>query len=220
MCWDPTLPLLLLDKSYNLCLALLRANKAVHCEVSPLLYSYNRFEFTNLLPTPRFSTKSVAIASFFSQIGRQNASFLRHICIDFPAPDNSPERYSVQEDIRVLELIRDNCTGIAILETLLCRCWPLEDYRGTMLELPNTYFKAIPSLNEVIVNIHSDDYDLSNSVLKKMHSYGWTTKRMEPISEELSDLDWDDFIYADLVDSMRAETPIPKGHFPSLDECE
>ena len=61
---------------YGLCPALLRANKTVHREASPLLYSGNCFGFADLEPLRRFSINA-AVASFLRQT-RQNASFLRH----------------------------------------------------------------------------------------------------------------------------------------------
>jgi hypothetical protein len=108
------LPLVLRNR-YGLCPALLRVNKTVHHEASPLLYSGNYFGFTDLVPSRRLSTNSAALASFLSRT-RQNASFLRHICIDFSIyQDLAPQI----DCIKMLELIRDNCTGIAILETFL-----------------------------------------------------------------------------------------------------
>jgi hypothetical protein len=53
---DPSWPPLFLSKRYGLCPALLRANKRVQHEASPLLYSGNRFGFSDLDPTPRLDT--------------------------------------------------------------------------------------------------------------------------------------------------------------------
>ena len=51
--------------------------KPVRCSI----YSCNRFEFCYylILPTPKPPALGSALASFLSQIGHQNASFLRHI---------------------------------------------------------------------------------------------------------------------------------------------
>ena len=86
--WDPSWLPLSLSKRYGLCPALLRANKRVRREASLLLYSGNRFGFSDLDPTPRLDTKSAVLASFLSQVERQNASFLCYVCIDFPAFDD------------------------------------------------------------------------------------------------------------------------------------
>jgi hypothetical protein len=177
-----------LSKRYGLCPALLRANKKVQLEARPLLYSSNRFRFSGLEPMPRLDTKSAVLASFLSQIERQNASFLRHVCIDFPAFDDyRPGTAMLQEDsVKTLELIRDNCTGIAILETSLRDTFRLKcaDYRldsspiaAEALDLLDARFKAISSLKEVIVDVHIyDDEGLSDDLRKKMRDCGWTIK--------------------------------------------
>jgi hypothetical protein len=185
--WDPSRPLSL-SKRYGLCPALLRANKRVNREASPLLYSGNRFRFSGLDLTPRLDTKSAVLASFLSQIESQNASFLRHVCIDFPEfGDYRPGSTVLQEDsIKILELIRDNCTGIATLETSLrddfrleCVGYKLDSSPITVeaLELLDARFKAILSLKVVIVDAHVyDDEDLSDDLMKKMRDCGWTIK--------------------------------------------
>ncbi|KAI9856730.1 MAG: hypothetical protein M1813_008767 [Trichoglossum hirsutum] len=164
--WDPSRPLSL-SKRYGLCPALLRANKRVNREASPLLYSGNRFRFSGLDLTP---------------------SFLRHVCIDFPEfGDYRPGSTVLQEDsIKILELIRDNCTGIATLETSLrddfrleCVGYKLDSSPITVeaLELLDARFKAILSLKVVIVDAHVyDDEDLSDDLMKKMRDCGWTIK--------------------------------------------
>jgi hypothetical protein len=186
---DPSWPPLCLSKRYGLCPAVLRVNKRVQCEARPLLYSSNRFRFSDLEPTPRLDTKSAVLASFLSQIERQNASFLRYVCIYFPAFDDyRPGTAMLQEDsIKTLELIRDNCTDIAMLETSLRDTFQLE-YADHMLhssliaaealDLLDARFKAIiSSLKEVIVDVHTyDDEGLSDDLRKKMRDCGWTIK--------------------------------------------
>jgi hypothetical protein len=68
-------------------------------EARPLLYSNNRFRFSDLKPTPRLDTKSAVLALFLSQIERQNASFLCYVCIDFSAFDDyQPRTAMLQEE--------------------------------------------------------------------------------------------------------------------------
>jgi hypothetical protein len=75
----------------------------VYHEASPLLYSRNRFEFTDLGSTRRLSA---ALTSFFSQTGDKNAGFIRHLCIDFPT--FSDYELTLKDDsIKTLELIRE-----------------------------------------------------------------------------------------------------------------
>jgi hypothetical protein len=133
----------------------------------------------------RLSTSriSLALTSFFGQIGDKNTSFIRHLYIDVPTfHDHQPRTAAFEDDgIKALELIRDKCTNIAILETSLYDIWPFEYYKvngslivaGAALELLDTRFKAILSLKEVIVHIYKDP---SNNLLKKMRDCGWTVK--------------------------------------------
>jgi hypothetical protein len=83
--YGPSSPPLFRSKRDGLCPALLRVNKKVHSEASPLLYSNNRFRFPDILT----STDSAYIAPFLRQIGSQ-ASLIRHICISFPTFDDFP----------------------------------------------------------------------------------------------------------------------------------
>jgi hypothetical protein len=71
----------------------------VRREASLLLYSGNRFGFSDLDPTPRLDTKSAVLASFLSQVERQNASLLYYVCTDSPAfDDRRPGSAMLQED--------------------------------------------------------------------------------------------------------------------------
>jgi len=158
----------------RLCPAILLANKRAHREASPLLYSRNRFRLDKGF-----------LKLFLDDIGPQNASFLRHICIAFPAFDDYHlGSITLKEDsIRTLERIRDNCTNLATLETSLG--FPTIDAMESIdaldspraaatLALVDTRFKAISSLKEVIVNIYNKS--LSCDLKEKMRSCGWTIK--------------------------------------------
>jgi hypothetical protein len=194
MSGNPSWPPLYLHKRYGLCPALLRASKSVYHEASPLLYSRNRFEFTDLAPTRRLSTKSSALTSFFSQTGDKNTSFIRHLCIDFPTfSDYRPGTAALNDDsIKTLELIREKCTNIAILETSLRDIWPFESYKTSgLLELLDARFKAILSLKEVIVPISSYKVP-SNDLKKKMRDCGWTVNVTILVESEESEDDLDD----------------------------
>jgi len=93
----------------------------------------------------------------------------------------------LQEDsIKTLELIQDNCTGIATPETLLrdtyqleCAYYKLDNspIAADVLDLLDKYFKAISSVNEVIVDVHVyDDDGLSDDLTEKIRNCGWTFK--------------------------------------------
>jgi hypothetical protein len=119
------------------------------------------------------------LASFFSQIERQNASSLRHICIHLL--DFDPESAVLQEDsIKSMELIQDNCTSIATLEISLHITFRSEYAAANAadaLDLLDTRFKAISSLKEVIIDVHVyGDNSLRDDLREKMCDYGWTIK--------------------------------------------
>jgi hypothetical protein len=91
----------------------------------------------------------------------------------------------LEQDLKMLEL-RENCTGIAILETSIIDLatdiimyginhgpWIIKVQAA--LELLDPRFKAIPSLKEVIVHDCSDS--LSDGVAKKMRDYRLTVRR-------------------------------------------
>jgi hypothetical protein len=160
---NPPRPAVFLHKRYGLCPALLRASKSVYHEASPLLYSRNRFEFTDL--TYMVTRRLSALALFFSQTGDKNASFIRHLYIDFPTFRKDDISIKTPE----LAMIREKCTNIAILEMSLCDFSLSDNYNTSdTLELLD-----ISSLKEVIVHIYSykvPKFDLK----KKMRDYGWT----------------------------------------------
>jgi hypothetical protein len=217
-----SLPPLILHKRCGLCPAALRANKTVHREANELLYTRNRFEFIDLIPTERLTpTDSTAVEYFLNQIGRPNASLLRHICIEFPEITDEHDRLH-DDDIRTLELVRENCTGLTILEAPLYDILPLLEFYhvdtgrweivDAAFELINSSFREISSLQEIIVHLHtSKDLDddknkkLNDKLLQKMRGCGWTTRIVldteEEESEYDSDIDSDDFLGIETEDS-------------------
>jgi hypothetical protein len=172
----------------RLCPAILLANKKAHREASPLLYSRNCF---------RLQERAI-LTSFLDHIGPQNTSFLRHICIAFPAFDD----YHLgsitlkEESIRTLERIRDNCTNLATLETSLrFRTITIMESAIDALDSPrvaapmalvDARFKAILSLKEIIVNVFSCD------LREEMRGCGWTIEGTWEESESVGSYDEDD----------------------------
>ena len=143
-----------------------------------MLYSRNRFRLQDLLG-------GTILASFLDQIGRRNASFLRYIYIPFPGLDDCHFRsVTLQEDsVHMLETIRDYCTNITTLETLLHTSAKMESRldaadspraADVALTLVDARFKAIPSLKEVIVNLY--DEPPNGYLRKKIQKCGWTIK--------------------------------------------
>ena len=211
---DPSWPPLTLAGRYGLCPALLRMNKQVQHEATPILYSANCFRFSELEPVLRLKTESAAISWVFGQIGRDNAAFIRHICIAFPAFDDySLGNATIQEDsMKTLELIRQNCTGIATLETSLFDTFRLEFADLTIdpspiatevLDVVAAQFKTISWLQEVIVHVYDQDGP-SNDLREKMLNHGWKIKVTDP-GELMSRLEEDEFDHEDYIEMIREQ---------------
>jgi hypothetical protein len=62
---------------------ILRVNKKIHSEASPILYSENRFKF----PGFRFAAWDDNIARFLRAIGTYQGKLIRHVAITFPKFD-------------------------------------------------------------------------------------------------------------------------------------
>jgi hypothetical protein len=164
---------------------LLRVNKRVHSEASPLLYSKNRFEIHQLGGT-------VEVAQFLRQIGTR-ARFIRHVRIDFPK-----FRYNRCRATQIalstrgrneLELIRDTFTSLTTLELYSIRGPLICDQLGLVcdlsiqtqaLDLVEMHTKAIPSLKRVVVLMYVwHKKDQSAELMNRMHDYGWTVEFMD-----------------------------------------
>ena len=199
-----------MQQRYGLCPALLRTSKGVHREASPMLYSSNRFEFTEPIPSQKlYNEYAAALTSFLSQTGDQNASFIRHLNIGFPAFENDhrpgstgPTLRLKENTIKALELIRDKCTSITRLDTSLQDeddLWLFESYKAdSVVEAAfaslDARFKEISSLKEI--NVHIISYDNpSNGLMKKMRDCGWTVNvTLEDLDESEGDPDGDDYV--------------------------
>ncbi|KAH7248473.1 hypothetical protein B0J15DRAFT_563014 [Fusarium solani] len=165
--------------------AILLVNKMANREASPLLYSRNRFEFGIDRPGTKagHETERMVFASFVSQIGLQNASFLRHLCIPFSASNNHYPAGMVLEEnsISTLKLIRDKCIGITTLDAVF------ETITAEMLAVVYASFNSMPSLKNV--NIITYDGLLSVDLREKICNWGWILEVMELEEEE------DDYSY-------------------------
>lgn len=156
----------------GLCPALLGVNKRIYSEASTLFYSKNRFQFPIVYNSA--IDEITHIAPFLHQIGSQ-ASHIRHICIPFPSLDYpTPHKARIcEEQVRNLDLVRDTCTSIRVLELLtLPACVEAE-----ALDLLNTQFKSFPSLKEIVINFELfHDEDQADDLTKTIHDYGWSVK--------------------------------------------
>lgn len=189
-----TLPRELRDKVYELCLlreepidpwddtdflgelspGLLITNKAINREAGRVLY-WNRFEFTLGNPAD--------ISAFLERIGRNNAAYIRHVIIEFPYCQNlTPGSVSITEnDSLILASIQGSCTSLRTLTTSWRSVYNIElkldvlknrEVVAEMLALLDTCFRAISSLQEIIVEMY--EYDLSDYVNSQIKNYRWT----------------------------------------------
>ncbi|KAF2472696.1 uncharacterized protein BDR25DRAFT_283222 [Lindgomyces ingoldianus] len=172
---------------------LFRANKIVHREASSLFYTQNRFNFT--MHTPE------NVASFLEQIGRNNADYIRHICIDFP---NflylDPGNVTLEDNsVRILAKIRTECAKLTTLTTSLYSTNAMElrldalDHPkivGEALKLVDTLFRAISSVQEIIVEVYEDSPN--DHIRREMKSHGWTINAIEYVEEFGSDISFGD----------------------------
>ena len=186
------------DRRQKLTPGLLRANKTVHREASSLFYAQNRFDFT--MGTPE------DVASFLGQIGRNNADYIRHICVDFPKfLYLDPGGVTLEDDsVGILANIQSGCANLSTLTTSLYSTNAMElrldalDNPKVMteaLKLVDTHFRAISSLQEIIIEVYEEGP--SDHIRRKIESHGWTISIKEYVEEEAFDRSFSDFEYDD-----------------------
>lgn len=167
---------------------LLLANKTVHREASSLLYAQNHFDLT--------MCASEHVASFLDQIGRHNASHIRLIYIDFPRfRDLGQPNVALKDDnARILAKIQSDCTNLSTLITSLDSAGAIglkldapesPQIVGGALALVDARFRAISSLEEVVVKVYEDGPSVD--IRRKMEGHGWTINVTERVEE--SDFD-------------------------------
>ncbi|KAJ9161147.1 hypothetical protein NKR19_g2579 [Coniochaeta hoffmannii] len=177
------------QKGDGLCPAVLRLNKQVHDEASPVLYSQNVFRFPSFMKNLG-SRDIVHTGVFLGQIGH-NASLIRHITL--PCPPTAVERdasgfFQLPEGfIRNLELMRDACTSLSTLQltmpmylNIVFSQWPVA---ANLLDALEPHLKAISSLETVLIDLllfdkarnPSVDVDKA-SLLKNIRARGWKVR--------------------------------------------
>jgi hypothetical protein len=171
---------LFLSSRYNLCPAILRVNKKVHSEASPLLYSNNCFQFPDIFTRvpAGIGTYGAHMSPFLKEIGSQT-SLIRRIRINFPTFEDYGRGTAKLHESRVknLKLIRETCTNINTLELLFSNSCPLNFADGApddALDLLNAQLKTISPLKKIVIKAEVFDYDdLSDDLEKKMRDCGW-----------------------------------------------
>lgn len=175
---------------------LLRTNKTIHREATSLLYTHNRFNFTGCDPA--------LVPSFFDKIGRENAKHIRHIRINFPKfLYLDPGDVTLDDESnRILEKIQSCCANLSTLTTSVNSTNALERKLDNLdcpkigaeaLKLVDTRFKAISSLQKIIVEVCKDGP--SDHIRRKMESHGWTISTIEYVEEYDCDNSSSDFEY-------------------------
>jgi len=191
---EPINPWIDYNQRHELTPGLLRANKTIHREASSLLYAQNRFDFTMATPED--------VASFLRTIGNNNADCIRHICVDFPSLcDLEPGNVTLEEGSdSILENIQSGCANLRTLTTSLSSTHAMELRLDALdnhkivteaLTLVNTRFRAVSSLQDIIVEVYEDGP--SDYIRRKIENHGWTVNTTEYVEEWGSDRSFGDF---------------------------
>ena len=141
------------------------------------------------------------VASFLGQIGPANADYIRHICVGFPEfLDLDPDNVTLEDDsVGILANVQSGCANLRTLATSLDSTNAMEIRLDALdnpkvvteaLKLVNTHFRAISSLQEIIVEVYDDGP--SDHIRRKMESHGWTISTTECVEEDL-DRSFSDF---------------------------
>ena len=162
------------DQRQNLTSELLQVSKTIHREASSLFYGRNCFDLS--------VGTSEDVASFLGQIGQTNAEYIRYICVSFPEfLSLEPGAVTLEHDSAgILANLKSGCVNLSKLITSVSSKNAMElsldaldnsKVTGEALALVNTHFRAILSLQEIIVEVYEDG--LSDHARRVMKSHGW-----------------------------------------------
>jgi hypothetical protein len=185
---------------------LLRANKTIHREARPLFYGQNCFDFT-MITRDR-------VTPFLEIISRSNADYIRQVRVDFPM-FRSLDLGDVTLEEDSISIFANIHSGCANLSTLTTNPPSRNDERFCLdgldhpriaaqaLELVNTTFRAISSLQEIVIEVCENTP--SHYMKEKMKSHGWTINVVECVDEDsygsifgdIEEQDWYDNDYDD-----------------------
>jgi hypothetical protein len=154
-------------------LGLLRVNKAIHREASPLFYGLNTFDFT--------SYDRDDLDSFFKQIDH-NATLIKSIVINFPEfNDLSVGNVNFADhDTAIHKTIHGHCTNLSKIITTLVTTNAAElqldalDHYKLATEALNTvdhHFHEILSIREVVVVAY--EQEPNGYIRQEMKRLGW-----------------------------------------------
>ncbi|KAF5872911.1 uncharacterized protein Bfra_008188 [Botrytis fragariae] len=162
---------------WDLTQGLLFTCRTIHGEATSVFYSQNIFEFDLW-----------NAQGFLNKIGPINASSMRHIAITFPSFYHlEPSNIELEVgDSQGLSKIQNDCTRLITLETDLegTNTWQTKldeldnlNIVAEALALVNSRFRAIPSLQNITVNLYEEgpgDY-----IRREMMNHGWTINTTE-----------------------------------------
>lgn len=149
----------------GLCAALLRTCKTVHSEATPILYSRNSFRpylksaWRDIFQRRHFEALEAIVEIFIKNIGWRSAAFLRRVYIPFPGPKDSRVELRKQSD-RLLELMRERCTGLKTLGLCLHGGAVEGTFVGKVVDDAFSQLKerldAVVGLEKVVVEVDHD----------------------------------------------------------------
>ena len=174
------MPINLVFLSRKLTLGLLGVNKKVYQEAKAVLYTKNSFDL--VYESCMMGTR------LLERMAMDNASCIRHLRIDLPEFTNFwdlyPDHIIFERDSdNLLKAIQRYCTNLCSLSIYIDGG---EDGRFLIegsdhpvmitvaLELMNSYFKAMTSLQKVFIEIYEDC--LWGDVREQMESHGWIVR--------------------------------------------
>jgi hypothetical protein len=158
-------------------LPILLTNRQICREASAILYGTNHF---HLVDTTQ--QQLGLLRSFLDCIGSVNAASLSHLCINFPVleeVDHQVGEVKLRDDsLGSLKLLREKCTTLSRLETLghnkrnsVFR--RTDDTLHKVLLLIDEQFKAIYSLEKIIVRVVAGDGVPTTLAKNFMQGLGW-----------------------------------------------
>ncbi|KAL3417799.1 hypothetical protein PVAG01_10809 [Phlyctema vagabunda] len=173
-CERPLIPWNDYNQPDGLALGLLRTNKAIQVEANSIFYASNLFDLSESHP--------YYVTAFFETIGSRNADRIRHIRLYLPRIEDLDSGHFVLErnDMAIVELVQEYCTNLITLtayrdieddmELILDEVDNQELITEALQQL-DAHFRAIPSLQEIILEVHEDGP--SSDIRREVESLGW-----------------------------------------------
>ncbi|KAL4886850.1 hypothetical protein BJY04DRAFT_176702 [Aspergillus karnatakaensis] len=172
-------PLKIWHHEANIDPTILRVNKQIHQEASFQLYSRNTFDFAGGF---------YLLTHFADGMGKENASLIGHIRLEFPTLDRVSPRSNIFKisdfSARVLGRIQSHFVNVKNLtvpansfEELAFQLGSTDvEGLGAVLGLVNAWLCAISSVERVVVEVYAG---LDVDVRRVMEGLGWHVRTVE-----------------------------------------